>query len=182
MIYSTLNTIVATLVPFTGINFVTNFIDRDIVVITVITENKLTIINVYASSLEDLEPILEKLQALYNNLSSNELLIAGDFNARSPVWGDQTEDCRGEKLLEFCSANNLFISNNENSIPTFQATQGHSWVDLTIVQFKEDSKLNDWKVRKDETLSDHQEIEYGYAERASTDIPSLRRYRIKEIN
>lgn len=60
--------VLTTLVLTTAFNFVMNFIDRDIVAITVNTEYTLTTRNVYASPLEDIESILAKLQNLYNNL------------------------------------------------------------------------------------------------------------------
>lgn len=58
MIHHTLNPRVATLVPATSLNYVVNHVSRDIIVVTIKTENILTLINIYASLLEDFEPIV----------------------------------------------------------------------------------------------------------------------------
>lgn len=85
-------------VPATSLTYVINYVSKDIQVITVNIEHILTLINVYASPIEDFDPILSKLQDLYNVLSSNEFIFVGDF---SPVWGGQKEYRLGEQLIEF---------------------------------------------------------------------------------
>lgn len=67
-------------------------------------------------------------------------------------------------LLEFCSANNLYIAKNEDAILTYYAIQDCSWVDLTIFQLKKDSRFINWRVQDEESMSDHQEIEFEYQE------------------
>lgn len=80
-----LNPRVATLVPKTNLNFTANHISRDVVAVTINTENTAAFINVYASPLEVFEPMLSLLQDLIEELNGNELIIVGYFNARSPM-------------------------------------------------------------------------------------------------
>lgn len=46
------------------------------------------------SPTERLEPILDTLQQILSRIDGNEAIIAGDFNAKRPIWGYQAEDRR----------------------------------------------------------------------------------------
>lgn len=89
-----------------------------------------------------------------------DVIVIGDFNARSSIWGDVLEsECA--KLLQFCAANDLIIVNEPNSEPIFTGGMGNSWVDLIMIGFtNRSSKIENWKVSEEESLSDHSEIRF----------------------
>lgn len=79
---------VATLMPNRDPKFVALCFERDIIIIILDCANKLAIINIYASPTEDLEPKLQNIQPHLENRKEDDVIIIGDFNARSSVWGD----------------------------------------------------------------------------------------------
>lgn len=93
----------------------------------------------------------------------NKVLFTGNFNARSPVWGDELENERDSQLLDFCATDDLMVVNDSRSEPTFSGGMGQSWVDLIMVRFAySNSKIMNWEVGENEMLSDHMEIRFTY--------------------
>lgn len=83
-------------------------------------------------------------------------LIIGDMNAHNVAWGGNTNDERGEYIMEWAIAEDYLIENRRTSQPTFESTAGRtSWIDLTITKGIE---IEDWRVSEEETLSDHKYI------------------------
>lgn len=60
------------------------------------------------------------------------MLIGGDFNAKSPMWGETKTDNREEKINEWTAEMDLVIL-NEGTEPTFVRGEAASIIDLTIV-------------------------------------------------
>ena len=84
-------------------------------------------------------------------------IIAGDFNAKSTIWGNRCNNNRAVTMLEFLAANSLQILNNNNS-PTFVRDKQMSIIDLTIASDDMKERISKWKVEDSETLSDHNMI------------------------
>jgi hypothetical protein len=64
--------------------------------------------------------------ALLGSLSSalstkKRVLVFGDFNSHNAVWGSPHPDANGDRLVEFCLENNLFVLNSSLCFgaPTF---------------------------------------------------------------
>ncbi|GFX67212.1 hypothetical protein TNCV_2185591 [Trichonephila clavipes] len=76
-------------------------------------------------------------------------------------WFSPYSDARGDRLSEFISANNLFIINEDCGL-TFRATQGTSFIDITVVgsDLLEDNWS--WCPSENESLSDHVMIEFEF--------------------
>ncbi|GFU95761.1 hypothetical protein TNCV_4889501 [Trichonephila clavipes] len=70
-------------------------------------------------------------------------------------------DARGDKLSEFFSANNLFVI-NEDCGPTFRATQGTSYYDITVVDSDLLEDNSSWCISDNESLSGHVMIEFEF--------------------
>lgn len=87
-----------------------------------------------------------------------EVVITGDFNAKSPVWGSPAIDERGERIGEWMSTLNL-IALNDGS-PTFERRTSVSHIDLTIASSKVGGKITKWEVLDVESLSDHKYITF----------------------
>lgn len=84
----------------------------------------------------------------------NPWFISTDFNAKSRVWGQDEQDPRGTELLELILRHQLDILNNPNSIPTFSAKIGTSWVDIALAT-PSDKWIYQCEVRDEITASDH---------------------------
>ncbi|GBN93210.1 hypothetical protein AVEN_72388-1 [Araneus ventricosus] len=87
-----------------------------------ITKNSkaFTIISSYSSPYANFREILEELTDLTTNISGEECLIGGDFNAHSQRWGYRDEDSRGKQLQEFIAGKHIFFLNSSDSPSTFE--------------------------------------------------------------
>lgn len=101
---------------------------------------------------------------LKNNKTKKEIVVTGDFNAKSPLWGCKREDARGILLAEWMMAHQLVVA-NERDISTFVKGQQQSIVDLTVVSTDMCGKIHGWQVLDEETLSDHPFIFFEVRER-----------------
>ena len=74
---------------------------------------------------------IRKAKSYAKNLGINSLLILGDFNARSPKWGDRCENSRGRLLSNFIDEfqDCCILSPPSNS---FVTSQGGSIIDLCL--------------------------------------------------
>ncbi|XP_071033721.1 uncharacterized protein [Parasteatoda tepidariorum] len=130
--------------------------ERDLVIIEVLgTHRRFCFASVYIPPTEDLSPMLDKLQYYIYKYSDYGFIINGDFNAKSTLWGN-SNDQRGNQLLDLIFLLDLDTVNDPNSPATFQSTTGQSWIDLTLTA--NNIELKNWRVSDQETLSDHRLI------------------------
>lgn len=133
-------------------------------------------------SLEEFHDFLNGLTSLTAMGKSRPVLVAGDFNAKSPEWGAPNWDRRGEELSDWAASVGLFVA-NVGSTPTFQRTTGQaSIVDITMVS--ENARLEGWTVINDvETLSDHRYIAFRLGGDMKDDgrAPTSRLYGWKKV-
>lgn len=87
------------------------------------------------------------------------IIIAGDFNSKSPMWGGNINDERGE-ILESWLAEKNFVTVNTGEDPTRMRGNSASWIDVTIVNERAAADVRDWKVLPDESGSDHNYITF----------------------
>lgn len=100
-----------------------------------------------------------------NNIDANELntllqqlpspvLLLGDFNAHSPLWGCRSLDSRGKSCEEFINNHNLCLLNSK--LPTYHhpATGSRTSIDLSICDPTLMLDLS-WNVHDDLCGSDH---------------------------
>ncbi|GFX40889.1 uncharacterized protein TNCV_3761101 [Trichonephila clavipes] len=98
----------------------------------------------------------------YKNSDYNMVTLESmDSNSKSELWFSPYSDARGNKLSEFISANNLFII-NEDCGPTFRATQGTSYIDITVVGSDLLEDNSSWCLSENESLSDHVMIDFEF--------------------
>ncbi|KAF0692078.1 Uncharacterized protein FWK35_00036809, partial [Aphis craccivora] len=93
------------------------------------------------------------------------VIVAGDFNAKSPVWGNPREDMKGQALVDRTSSLNLTTCNNGDR-PTFvriyrDGRLAQSHIDVTFVSEENSHTVLDWKVLGDYTGSLHQYITFN---------------------
>lgn len=103
---------------------------------------------------------LERIRDTLEEFSGLRILIGGDFNARSTVWGDRRTNGRGELMLDIMSELDLRVLNVGNA-PTCVRAQGSSIVDTTWASPGLLSAISGWRVDTDgECLSDHRRIRF----------------------
>ena len=88
------------------------------------------------------------------NEASGRSLIAGDFNSKSPEWGEARLDRRGILVGEMVARNDMIVLNRGRDF-TFRRGAGGSIIDLTIAAPRHASRLGDWCVLGVITFSDH---------------------------
>ncbi|KAL5237090.1 hypothetical protein ACI65C_004500 [Semiaphis heraclei] len=88
------------------------------------------------------------------------VVLAGDFNAKSPVWCSPTTDARGEHLADMAASLNLHAANTGS--PTFVRGASESHIDITFVSDAIAQRLTGWRVLMDvESASYHKYIVYS---------------------
>lgn len=124
-----------------------------------VTLPELTIYSVYSSGNNNIELLENTLFNIERRIRSRKekAIIAGDFNAKSPEWGMDYRDRRGETVTEWMAANDLIIANQGN-VPTFQVQGYSSILDLTFSTENISNRIVNWKVLDRESLSDHNYI------------------------
>lgn len=111
--------------------------------------------SVYAEKNGCLESQLREIETVVRGTNSG-VVITGDFNAQNVVWGGDTTDNRGRRLLDWVTTNSLIVLNNADDLPTFDNGRGRSWIDITITNGA--VAWGDWYVIEEDTLSDHRAV------------------------
>ena len=88
-------------VPHSIININSNL---EIQAIKVHLRKTYTIVNVYISLQEQLSS--QQIESVISQISP-PYLIVGDFNARSPIWGDSTENGNGRAIERLLASSNV---------------------------------------------------------------------------
>lgn len=95
----------------------------------------------------------------YSVNSGIPIIIAADCNAHHTLWGSSDTNMRGNKLTEFLATTSLEICNVGNS-PTFANRIRQEVLDVTFETQSLANRVSNWHVSKEETLSDHREINF----------------------
>ncbi|XP_029172845.1 uncharacterized protein LOC114941855 [Nylanderia fulva] len=118
----------------------------------------------------DFDAFIDNLDGIIKQIRSR-IIICGDFNAKSHLWGSKTTDKRGRLIDLLASSNGLSLV-NIGDLPTCIRPQGSSVIDLTWASHDMLSNICDWKVRNDmESLSDHVYITFTYLDRNNAQSP-----------
>ncbi|XP_026673534.1 uncharacterized protein LOC113464934 [Ceratina calcarata] len=141
--------------------------DNDLIMKTIATvdgfilvgDNQIKIGSCYFSpskSPDEFEQYLKQIgKIIRSETKKSPLIIGGDFNAHSKIWGSKKDSKKGKSLVNWALSNGLFLINKGNS-PTCVRTQGSSIVDLTWANEQATRLLWNWRVLSEvETLSDH---------------------------
>jgi hypothetical protein len=153
------------------------------------------VVGVYVSPNSGLDAYGDFLDGVSNCMRrrcrSRQVLILGDFNARSSQWGDTRTNTRGRMLSDWAAGLGLLLT-NRGSTSTCAAWRGSSVVDITWTTASLHRRIRNWRVAEEvETLSDHlyimMELTSGTAstrqDRGNTRGPSRSRgprWRLKE--
>ncbi len=101
----------------------------------------------------------------YANSKGIEVLIGCDANARSPLWGCENSNLRGEILLDAMIETGLGIA-NVGSVPTYVRSNAQSIIDITMHTNGIEEYITDWRVEQGTDLhSDHRLITFNLKKR-----------------
>lgn len=111
-------------------------------------------------SIASFERFLNGLEAYMGQDGVRPTLVAGDFNAKSVVWGSSHTDAKGELLLEWMAGMNL-TPLNRGTVSTCERWQGESVVDITLASPAVARRVGQWKVDEETfSFSDHKYIRF----------------------
>ncbi|KAF8777628.1 Delta and Notch-like epidermal growth [Argiope bruennichi] len=140
----------------------------------------ITIISAYSSPAQDVSTTLQEIQEIITSLPEEKIIIGADLNGHNTLWGYRSNDNRGNEVLDFILANNLYILNKSDAPPTFQRNNSIGWPDLTLCsQSIIDSSIN-WEVLDDISLSDHRYIQTTIASTIANQF--YKRYKTRHGN
>lgn len=109
---------------------------------------------------EEVVKVLDKMEAEMEKIGGRNLILCGDFNAHSRLWGARITSCKGGKLERWAESNNLILI-NDGKTPTCVRPQGESVIDLTWVSACMMERVIEWKVEEEKvSLSDHSYITF----------------------
>ncbi|XP_035218914.1 uncharacterized protein LOC118192122 [Stegodyphus dumicola] len=121
----------------------------------------LLIISVYFPPSQNIDNLLFELDFLHRT-QTQFILLGGDFNASSSLWGSSMENARSStSVLEFIESHSLIILNATDSPPTFLTSRARGWPDITLSSLQLTQFISNWSVVDDIiTLSDHKAITF----------------------
>jgi hypothetical protein len=89
------------------------------------------------------------------------LTIGADANSHNLIWGSSNNNPRGEQLMDWILSNNVHIVNKGNK-PTFSNIVREEIIDLTLCDTNSVDRIENWHVSDENTLSDHNHIEFDF--------------------
>ncbi|XP_011313432.1 uncharacterized protein [Fopius arisanus] len=144
-----------------------NFCHRDLVAVTVGLRGEggyedIVFCSAYFPFDSALTPPTGELKKWSRYCKSNGLpLIVGcDANAQNVVWGSESNNARGISLLEYLADEDLEIL-NRGFRPTFVTSRCQCVIDITLCDRRLAKRCVDWRVDREDTLSDHRPIKFS---------------------
>ncbi|XP_063835567.1 uncharacterized protein LOC135084759 [Ostrinia nubilalis] len=167
--------------------------DLDVIQCPKLTNNNIVVVRIRTAAWEiaavsfyfepdqPIEPYLEQLRTIREELGSTPLLLGGDSNAKSTWWGSTVEDHRGKELSGTLEESGLQVLNNGDT-PTFDTVRGGraytSHVDITACTADLLDVVDNWRVDQTVTSSDHNTILFHIALRKSKGLKVERTTRL----
>ena len=139
--------------PYTGLKPHTD-LDAAAAIISLPNRRSVTVVSIYLPpsvqiSKRELERLLSQLPT--------PILLLGDFNAHSPIWGDAREDSRGKIIEKLTTEHDLILLNTGQQTFMHSTYKTNSAIDLSIASPSLALDLS-WKVHDDFCGSDHKPI------------------------
>lgn len=129
----------------------------------VVGNEQLIVISCYVSPRTrswEFQEFLDRVTDCIERFNGVEMIVAGDFNAKSVLWGERMGNIKGRLLEQWANRHELRLANVGNQ-PTCVRPQGESRVDLTWSTPGLIDRIRDWEVLDEVSLSDHLYIVYN---------------------
>lgn len=144
----------------------------------------LNLVSGYFQCAERIDPFLQHLLSILNDLQGEEVLISIDSNAHSQLWFWEEEDQKGSDMADFIEQNNLIILNRRHQPQTHKPGTN---IDLTLSTGNISRLVRSWTVHPNDTISDHNlvllELEFNKASmQRKIEKHNIRRANFEEIN
>lgn len=107
------------------------------------------------------------------DVTDSVLVVAGDFNSKSPACSSGTRDGWGNALERFTAALELWPE-NVGSVPTFAVGDRSSVIDVTFARLPRVSSIRRWRVRAD--IFSNSDLEYTLSINHSRASPTVSGY------
>jgi hypothetical protein len=140
---------------------------------------EIILISVYFKYSDNVHDHVRGLSDVLRLLRGRQVLLAGDFNARSPLWFDRPGSDRtgsARPVEEFISSSGLNILNRPGPA-TFAGPAGESYIDLTLCSDGLLSLLSNWRVLPDAVVCDHRLITWSVGAAPAVDPIGLRSFK-----
>ncbi|KAL3203849.1 hypothetical protein MRX96_041691 [Rhipicephalus microplus] len=139
------------------------------------------LISAYAPPHKSMEPTLVLVERVLTRSRVQNIIVAGDFNAKHSAWGAQASDPRGSRLVEFVAATGLVLLNDSISIPTYENKYSMSWIDVTLATPPTIAAGYLWRMREDVTYSEHRYLEIAIGRDTATRNKWLTRFAREQL-
>ncbi|GBM39773.1 Putative protein in type-1 retrotransposable element R1DM [Araneus ventricosus] len=161
-----------------NINIIARHVSSEIVIADLFDSNgQITVASIYFPPSKDKTRAISDLEASIKDLDTSKLVLCGDINMRSILWGPDIPDHRaaddGGPFVDFILKYNLQIINNPGSPSTFESKNGKSWIDVTTSSRGLFNKICNWTVNKN-VFSDHSYLSFDISLVAGPISGSLR--------
>ena len=148
------------------------------------SQETITLISTYIEPTSNLDQFLNEITDQFN--TDDKVIIAGDLNARSKIWGDVVTNNKGKHLEDFVETHDLIIVNKGQS-PTFETIRNgkriFSTVDVTFCTTIMADLIHAWEVNdKIHISSNHNAITYILRLGNSTPLNLKATYNTKHTN
>ena len=140
-----------------------------------------TLINVYLSPRESITDELHALSQLLRLRHEQNIVIAGDWNSRSELWGDHVSDDRSDLITAFAAEHALEIVPNQSPIPTFvHNNDGSSHIDFAMSRLGSELRISVQTL--DEITHDHRPLLIKLRQQSVRTHEPILRYNVKKAN
>ncbi|GBN95460.1 hypothetical protein AVEN_29590-1 [Araneus ventricosus] len=142
--------------------------------------DQFTLVAFYFPPSIDQSTLVRELAGVFDSLQSRSILLAGDANVRSPLWGPTIPDHRhhddGGPFVEFIFVRTLHVWNDPASLPTFETERAQGWIDVTLSSPSLFHRRSHWTVHRT-SMSDHNFITFSLVGSHAEDaLPSPPRF------
>lgn len=139
----------------------------------------INLVSGYFQCAHPIDPYLDTLQSIIDDLRGEELLISIDSNAHSHDWFSKEEDEKGVQTADFIYNNNLIILNKNFQPPTHKSGTN---IDLTLSTVTLSNYVENWEVLPEDSISDHNLILITVDLRRECQTKILNKYNINKAN
>ncbi|XP_067121818.1 uncharacterized protein [Centruroides vittatus] len=144
-------------------------------------QDKYVLVSVYCAITEELDKILNQLDVITRALPNKQIIIKGNLNAHSHLWGDPNNNNRADDILQFINSKGLHILNDPSSLPTFDALIKKSWVDITCCNNRALKEVSNWEVSEHVSLSDHAYLYFKLGTKDQID-EHIEKYDVRKVD